>query len=812
MHVVLNPPAESGFEPIVMADPLLPIGRRQPPFDGWPRSAVAKLSKRHARLFVEQGQLFLVDLGSLNGTTRNGERLGAEPQRLESGDRIAFGGLEFVLDVKTPPPTATGPTERPLRLLLQPTTQNGPLQPAVVSEFPFLVSKHSELFAQLLTDDPDRLAFLSRNHAQILRLGELFYLEDLGSTNGTSCNGESVQEHLVQLADGDRLSFGDEALSYSVHLVEVTSVGPKEAPTQQVTLTTDGTPVSSELADVMASGRTILVDSATSFIDVYFNEGADAPAAEDAAPGVAPASPQPASVPAAMTEALLGDRTTVRRWLAIGGSLAAVGLAVAAFQYWRGADLRRLEALVAGNDPRATLALADELLERQPEDSKLQQIATQAMQQGYLPQWQASFAGGDFATAKDLLASARASGTHNPADDAVLELLDWATTLREFLAARDEVDTSHFDPFQEARQIEELLAFWDKDQRQRSRSLRELTDEPTLREGDLAPEAQALDQVRNTITADVRRLRALSLDTRPILELGKALATSLPAGNRAAVEAQFAQALEDTRMPLAQQRLRAELESYRAFEKTLENERWLEARKLAASDLFLTEPLRDYLKAKQGSALPGDAFVEQFAAAEDAWRSGQFEASRDQLTAMLGTPWDQTVERRLAAQQALLADLQALEALEGQAAYPRALFDFYARLDPVQDQGVMQLLRPAFMSHSRDALKEATNSFGEAQQGWQRYQQRGGMQTEHRLAAEVTADFRVLADLLKGSLDAFTRGESIYRQLSLEPSASWAPLKASLEQELRVQRSALRNLQVLPPTVREQKLELLGES
>jgi pSer/pThr/pTyr-binding forkhead associated (FHA) protein len=49
---------------------------------------------------------------------------------------------------------------------------------------------------------------VSRKHAQIVSDGESFTLEDLGSTNGTTVNGEPVTGEPRQLAEGDRISLG----------------------------------------------------------------------------------------------------------------------------------------------------------------------------------------------------------------------------------------------------------------------------------------------------------------------------------------------------------------------------------------------------------------------------------------------------------------------------------------------------------------------------------------------------------------------------------------------------------------------------
>ena len=55
----------------------------------------------------------------------------------------------------------------------------------------------------VLTDD----TFVSQVHARIFIRGNDPYVEDLGSTNGTLLNGESVVEP-IRLRTGDRVQFG----------------------------------------------------------------------------------------------------------------------------------------------------------------------------------------------------------------------------------------------------------------------------------------------------------------------------------------------------------------------------------------------------------------------------------------------------------------------------------------------------------------------------------------------------------------------------------------------------------------------------
>ncbi|TMG20738.1 MAG: FHA domain-containing protein [Chloroflexi bacterium] len=54
----------------------------------------------------------------------------------------------------------------------------------------------------------------SGHHARLERRGDQFWVVDLGSTNGTFVNGESIQEK--QLNQGDRLTLGQNSVHFAV--------------------------------------------------------------------------------------------------------------------------------------------------------------------------------------------------------------------------------------------------------------------------------------------------------------------------------------------------------------------------------------------------------------------------------------------------------------------------------------------------------------------------------------------------------------------------------------------------------------------
>ncbi len=60
----------------------------------------AEISRTHAVIFRQGGRLWLVDMGSANGTQVNGYAVSSEPLEIGSGDMLSFGPTTFALRVE----------------------------------------------------------------------------------------------------------------------------------------------------------------------------------------------------------------------------------------------------------------------------------------------------------------------------------------------------------------------------------------------------------------------------------------------------------------------------------------------------------------------------------------------------------------------------------------------------------------------------------------------------------------------------------------------------------------------------------------
>ncbi len=482
MKLTLLPLSHPELTPIVVTGSVFAIGRNEPPFDGYDRNLVSRLSKRHARLFVEGGRAYIADLHSTNGTRHNGEPLAAAPARLTDGDELGFGELRFRV-VLEPAAEEDAKSVAPprVRLVLVPAPGKRDLAPVVITELPYLVRRHGEMFARVADGARSQLEFVSKRHAHFFQRGVQVLLEDLGSTNGTYVNGEKLTEQARPVRDADTVAFGGDDLVYRVSL----AVEGHEDDTARTRL----------MAEVSRDAATVFVSSPTSFAEIFGHD-------DDEADGEAAAPPPPP----------LDRRPLARRrpplyapwrWRATLGAAAVVG-AVSGV-WWMGDpySAEELYALLDAGAYREVALTANELLETRGSDADLARIATTATLRHVLPTWSDALRQGDRAAAAAALHEAAVLGTGNGADDGYLELLEWAGDVHFLLRELEQGEISSAAYLADA---EGLLDWWQADEAARRAALDTLTG--------FAP---GFDASRRRILAQIRALtlRKQQLEAEP---------------------------------------------------------------------------------------------------------------------------------------------------------------------------------------------------------------------------------------------------------------------------------------------------------
>ncbi len=212
------------------------------------------VSRQHARLLVEGGQVLLEDLGSANGTYVDEERI-SEPTPLTPQSQVLLGDYTLKLKgggraaggARRPAPRASSPDvgseeEAPRATRAMPSVK--PARPAGAAlarrerpargaapapagvpvlrgltgpwankTYPLkskLVVGRAPPAAVLIEDDS-----ISRKHAEVERNAQgSVFVRDLGSANGTLLNGERIGQEPVEVFSGDIMQFGMVEVAY----------------------------------------------------------------------------------------------------------------------------------------------------------------------------------------------------------------------------------------------------------------------------------------------------------------------------------------------------------------------------------------------------------------------------------------------------------------------------------------------------------------------------------------------------------------------------------------------------------------------
>jgi pSer/pThr/pTyr-binding forkhead associated (FHA) protein len=462
--IVLEPIAPPGLADIRIDGSLFAVGRSEAPFDAYPADVVADLSRRHARIFCEGGAVYLADLDSKNGTTVNGASVRQAITRLGNGDEIGFGrALSFRLKLVEGGPAPA--TARLASLTLTPESGEHGLQPIVITEFPFLISKADDAFARYQDSFAHQVNYLSRRHAHIFLKHGRPFIEDLGSTNGTFVDGVRLDERAVALSEGSVVAFGGHHFVYRIS-------AQWDDPTIDPTLTRVGV-----AAPVPADAdKTTFVAAADSFLDIFCVDRAAEPespaTAEPAAAAHAAPAPPKSKAAAFIAElrAAIGGAEAARKPAMRIGLAALAGLLVVTLAlYFAGAPERDAQQLLAGGDYARAAAVATAGLARDPDNAVLRNLATQAQLKANVPAWCALLRNRQYARAATLVGTLRQAARGNDELRPLVDELAWIGDVEQFVNARGGAEAASSGAADAAR-IKLILKQWDDATEQHQRA------------------------------------------------------------------------------------------------------------------------------------------------------------------------------------------------------------------------------------------------------------------------------------------------------------------------------------------------------
>jgi pSer/pThr/pTyr-binding forkhead associated (FHA) protein len=812
MQLILKPISQPELGEIIVNDTLFAIGRHEVPFVDLDLRLVTRLSRRHARIFEQDGVVYLADLGSLNGTTVNGQAVEKIPVKLQPGAEVCFAGLCYQIDIlgAAAKQVSHRSGEVPVMLVLKPEHPEYAIEPVVISQFPFLVNKKSEVFSRYAERLPDQLKYLSRRHAHIFLRDDHLYIEDLGSTNGTYVSGIRLEEHARPLGSGDVIAFGGECFVYRVEL----AYEHTEAPPQGL----DPTHVATQVPGIEDVTRTTFVTSANSFLDIFCidDAGRDGDQAAEALPAKGEESDADAAAsdpPRTWLTPLLRIRSSLRevrsalaedaperprrRWPAGVLGVAVAGIAITV--YLTSAAQRNISTLIDEGKYQQAAVAANAYLETHRKDREVGDLATEALLKATAPDWTRLVMSGDFGAARDKLESARRWSTYNASAMPLINSMQWVTDMEQFIAERGGPDAP-IVMFEQEDKVKALLDWWETDPNAHYRSL-----------GAIVREAPGFAELRSRVISHQRTLQShKDLEFTAIDRLRETLDEKLKtdrAGDLGAVLADF-----ESRYPQIKGtgKLDSDLGRYLAIEEQIKSRDWLQASESLSTAGFQTPPFRARATFIAENLLPGDDVVDKYREASRAWRNGEFDQANRLLQELATGRWPEPAERELQRHAKLSGDYAQLQAARGTPGYDEQLLAFYGALDPAQDSYYLEAVKGDFETHREKALARAQQAFEDARASWQKYGDQGGIRGQQRLESGISATFRSLANTLSEAYRDASYGRKLYGLLHAGYPAEWDELYSQIAREVGLQRRSLMELSmVLEPSLKQAKLQLI---
>lgn len=831
MKVTLKPISHPRLGNISIVDDLFAIGRNEEPFASKLGEAAASLSRRHARLFQEAGQVFLADLGSLNGTRINERELKNNVSPLVNNDRIIFGdAVEFQVEIRD---RADQTADRaPIRVTLVPVDPASGLDAIAIESLPFLISRTEAGFEQYRERLPDAWRKLSRRHAVIALKGGRVNVEDLESSNGTYVSGVKLDERARQLADGDVVGFGDPKFSYIVRIdnpqqtqFAKTMIGSSRqaiAPTvmEQPVVVVQQAELEPGAADQPASislpsggpNRTRFVSSANSFINVFCaddelveGEGAEKSAARTLeVPQLKPPSTglrKLQDMIGQLWRALGGSSHVDRRFMWGAAALLGVIVVAGAITYLVGIDRDEIKALLDEGHYSESASAANRYLERNPDDLEARAWAEEALIRTVVPVWMEHIELGRFADAAQFLAAQREAHPFIPRGLQMIDTLAWAGRVEAHLADRGGA-AGPIVLFRHEEPIRTLVEEWGADSFRRQQIMDQiLTREPkfesihakifsslTSLRSDNALYVKAIDDLKTNIQAALKNDKRQDID-KLIDEFG----SSYP--HVTGVDA-----------------LREDLARYDSLHQLVQQKELLQLVHLSRAAKFRTPIFAEYVDPWLANELPPAEIIAKHAEAAAAWRAGNHDQAIATLQSVKDAAWGEVAARQIARYEKVGADYDALLASKGRDDYWDRLLVVWSSLRPDQDDFLIRALEPDFLAHRDQVTPRLEQSLRRVRDYWDEYQRSGGIPGVVRVEERVTPRFSGQAKRLSSAYREISSGARTYQLLQITPPPEWQTLQQEIVDEVQRQRRWLQDLNiVLEPVLLRAKLDLLPE-
>lgn len=862
--IILQPLSHPEVGEIRIGEELFAVGRNEPPFSSYPPEIAIDLSRRHARIFSEAGAVYVADLGSKNGTTVNGADVREKTARLRQDDEICFGrSLCYRVRLGARSQTS-GRAPKLASLTLSPERGDLGLQPIVIAQFPFLVSKGDKTFSMYKDAYPHQLNYLSRRHAHLFLKGGMPFVEDLGSTNGTFVSGNRLTEHAVPLKDGDVLAFGGHHFVYRVSIqvkaaehdptvtklipaareaapipgapkspdkapaapaapkagaVQGPAAGPVAGPAAAAgpagPAAAAAAPGAAFAADAGPGDKTTFVAAADSFLDIFCVDRSPPPEPEaqgdeaaQSAPGARDGGKQGRRARvrifvSELAEAFAGQKpVAMKRPLLLAGASGLGLLALITALYFGSASESEIKELLAENRAAEAATLASRYLESNPGNAEIKALGTEAILKAQVPGWLARLQAHDYAGAAAAIAEMKRLARRNEDATALIGELEWLGELDRFVASRGGADAP-IRIYADEDRISAFLKRWNEDTQAHQRAFSRI--------------AAIVPEFRDPYAETLTRLRRLQSDDSvyfaAIGRLKGAVDAEIKGEQPDALDTMLQDYAERYPRLAGLDALRQDARKYRDVANELRARNLAKLVPLTVDTKFTTPQFQAGFAALSASrGMPSAEMIRQYDAASRAWRAGDTRQALAGLQAMQAGAWADVVAREIRHKQDVLTRHAELQKSRDTGGYDERLLEFYGVLDPAADVYFLKAVEPDVMAYRGKALKRAQELMNRAQAQWGRYRENGAIAGQQRLESGISNGFRSQARLLADAHRDAQQGMRIFTQLKAEYPAQSAKLRDDIATEAAVQRRSLLELhRVLEPELLKAKLALLGE-
>lgn len=833
---------------IDIVDDLFAIGRNEEPFASKLGEEASSLSRRHARVFQENGKIFVADLGSLNGTRVNERELKNDVAILNDNDRLTFGGaVEFRVEI--PRGVSKAAANSPaIRLTLMPDDPRSGLEAIVIERFPFLISRNEGGFDQYRDRLPDAWRKLSRRHAVLALKGDRVSVEDLESSNGTYISGDRLDERARPLSNGDVIAFGDPQFSYQVRIENLhaptqfaatvfgrsapaPSPTPAPAPVKQTAAAVREVsqsaavrqpsrpavieqPVNVDPEPSAPGGphRTRFVSSADSFINVFCADDELAASKGDDKGTAKTLEVQQLKPPATgfgkvremvgqFWHALGGSSQLDRRLVWGGAAVLGVIVMAAAITYLVGADKSKVKHLLDDGHYAESAAAANGYLKRNPDDADVKAWAEDALIRSIVPVWLQDIDQGRFADAAKYLATQREAHSSIPRGVQMIDTLSWISKVEAHMADRGG-PSGPIVMFRHEEPIRTLVEEWEANSFRRQQIMDQIaTREPQF------------EHIQARVFSSLTTLRSdNALSVKAIEDLKASLQTALKRNERQGIEKRIDEFSASYPRVTGVDALREDLARYDTLNQLVQQKELLKLVHASRTAKFRTPVFSEYADTWLASVLPPREIIAKHSAAAAAWRAGNHEKAIATLQSVKDGPWGEVATRQIARYQQIGTDYDTLLLSKGKQDYWDRLLVVWSSLRPDEDQHLIKTLEPDFLAHRDQVVPRLDQTLKRVRGYWSEYQGAGGIPGVVRVEGRVSPRFSGQAKRLSGAYREISSGARTYRLLQLTPSPEWQKLQQEVLDEVQRQRRWLEDLNiVLEPAVLRAKLELLPE-